>query len=135
MERQNFLQKSYNIVCRCVYCVKKIYFNFDDIFFRGSDALHMAIEKSNRFYGLHRLTSYKELSVELFKQLKENQEMITKNANNTDSPELYLMPFFNCGLFILLGVMANFPCIDESLIFTYWFLNFYVISLFDATLN
>lgn len=74
----------------------------------------MTIVKSSRFYGLHPLTPYKDLSVELLKQLKENQEMIIKNANNPYSLELYALPDCNNALFLVLGNMMNFPCLPRE---------------------
>lgn len=71
----------------------------------------MAVEKSRKFNSIQPLASYKVLSVELLKQLKENQELIIKNANNLCSPELFLLPGYNNIILDILGGLANFPCI------------------------
>lgn len=100
---------SHHVICRCVYCVENV--NIDEILSRKSDTLKMIIEKSRNFYDVHPLASYKELSVEIFKQLKENQELIIKNADNLYSPEFLVLPDFNDGFFKLLGNFVNYPCI------------------------
>ena len=70
----------------------------------------MAVEKSRKFHSVQLLASYKDLVVELLKQLKENQDLIIKNANNLCSPELLLLPGYNNIILDVLSGLKNYPC-------------------------
>lgn len=109
IKRQELLQRSHKFICRCFYCVNDV--NFDQILSCGSNALIMAIEKTRRFDSHMPLASYKDLSVELLNQLKENNQLIIENATNLCSAEYFILPGYNHGLFHILGAFMNFPCI------------------------
>lgn len=92
--------------------------DIDKILSSLSYSLKLVVAKSRSLRtSINPLVSYKDFSVEVLKQLKENQELIIKNANDPFSPELLLLPEYNNWFFHVICNFMSFPCILDDCMF------------------
>lgn len=109
LQRQTLLNFFHHFYCRCIYCINDI--TFEKIKRNASFEFCGAMEKSHKLFSVCILTSFERYRSEILKQMKQNQELIIKYADNPCSPEMYKLKTINSGFFHILGHLVNFPCV------------------------